>query len=75
MRKPRPDERADDRSGSETAFQRVLNDSSLYAMAVLDNYNREYMGHVFIEFESEGRAELGFYLIKPTGDKFSPVKR
>lgn len=33
-------------------------------MAVLDNYNREYMGHVFIEFESEGRAELGFLFDK-----------
>lgn len=56
-------------AAAKQLFQRVLHDSSLYAMAVLDNYNREYMGHVFIEFESEGRAELGFYLIKPTGTR------
>lgn len=51
-------------AAAKQLFQRVLHDSSLYAMAVLDNYNREYMGHVFIEFESEGRAELGFLFDK-----------
>ncbi|WP_000150763.1 GNAT family N-acetyltransferase [Vibrio sp. RC586] len=51
-------------AAAKQLFQRVLHDNSLYAMAVLDNYNREYMGHVFIEFESEGRAELGFLFDK-----------
>ncbi|KQA16786.1 acetyltransferase [Vibrio metoecus] len=51
-------------AAAKQLFQRVLHDASLYAMAVLDNYNREYMGHVFIEFESEGRAELGFLFDK-----------
>lgn len=44
-------------------FRRVLHDEHLYAMAVLDNYNREYMGHMYVEV-SEDQAELGFLFDK-----------
>ncbi|NAW68396.1 GNAT family N-acetyltransferase [Vibrio sp. V27_P1S3P104] len=44
-------------------FQRILHDEHLYAMAVLDNYNREYMGHMYIEIYDE-YAELGFLFDK-----------
>ncbi|NIY92553.1 GNAT family N-acetyltransferase [Vibrio diazotrophicus] len=50
-------------SASRELFKRVLNDSSIYAMAVLDNYNREFMGHVFIE-RDDIKAELGFIFDK-----------
>lgn len=51
-------------TAAKQLFQRVLYDSSLFSMAVIDNYNREYIGHVFIEIESEGCAELGFIFDK-----------
>ncbi|WP_373433239.1 GNAT family N-acetyltransferase [Vibrio anguillarum] len=50
-------------ASAKQLFQRVLHDPHLYAMAVLDNYNREYMGHLFIELDEE-RAELGFLFDK-----------
>lgn len=50
-------------SAAREQFKRVLHDDSLYAMAVLDNYNREFMGHVFVQAE-DGRAELGFIFDK-----------
>ncbi|NGZ13232.1 GNAT family N-acetyltransferase [Vibrio aestuarianus] len=50
-------------ASAKQLFQRVLHDPNLYAMAVLDGYNREYMGHIFVELE-EGGAELGFLFDK-----------
>lgn len=50
-------------SASRELFKRVLNDSSIHAMAVLDNYNREFMGHIFIE-RDDIKAELGFIFDK-----------
>lgn len=50
-------------ASAKQLFQRVLHDPHLYAMVVLDNYNREYMGHLFIELDEE-RAELGFLFDK-----------
>ncbi|MBY7796548.1 GNAT family N-acetyltransferase [Vibrio fluvialis] len=50
-------------ASAKQLFQRVLHDPSLHAMAVLDNYNREYMGHVFVEVE-DGHAELGYIFDK-----------
>lgn len=50
-------------AAAKEQFQRVLHDDNLFAMAVLDNYNREYMGHVFVQVE-DGRAELGYIFDK-----------
>ncbi|EKO3565225.1 GNAT family N-acetyltransferase [Vibrio metschnikovii] len=44
-------------------FQRILHDPHLHAMAVLDNYNREYMGHLYVEVDEQS-AELGFVFDK-----------
>lgn len=50
-------------SAAREQFRRILHDPSLYAMAVLDNYNREYMGHLYLEVEQQ-QAELGFIFDK-----------
>lgn len=47
-------------SSAKKLFQTVLNDPSLYAMAVLDNKTRDYLGHVFLQHSDDGLAELGF---------------
>ncbi|MEZ8825814.1 GNAT family N-acetyltransferase [Vibrio amylolyticus] len=50
-------------SSARVLFDRVLNDSSMYCMAVLDNYNREYIGHLFIS-NLDSTPELGIILDK-----------
>ncbi|MGC9460314.1 GNAT family N-acetyltransferase [Vibrio genomosp. F10] len=50
-------------ASARALFDRVLNDSSMYCMAVLDNYNREYIGHIFIS-QLESEPELGFIIDK-----------
>jgi len=50
-------------AAAKQLFQRVMHDTSLHSMAVLDNYNREFMGHVFIEVDGQS-SELGFIFDK-----------
>ncbi|MCK6265339.1 GNAT family N-acetyltransferase [Vibrio sp. ZSDE26] len=50
-------------SSARELFERVLNDKSMYCMAILDNYNREYIGHIFIS-QLDSTPELGFILDK-----------
>ncbi|WPC73361.1 GNAT family N-acetyltransferase [Vibrio porteresiae] len=45
-------------------FQRVIGDPDIHAMAVLDNYNREYMGHVYVETGLHNQAELAYIFDK-----------
>ncbi|MCA2014495.1 GNAT family N-acetyltransferase [Vibrio tritonius] len=45
-------------------FQRVIGDPEYHAMAVLDNYNREYMGHVYVETDIREQAELAYIFDK-----------
>ena len=45
-------------------FKTVLHDPDMHSMAVLDNYNREYMGHVVIETYRNGDAELSYLFDK-----------
>lgn len=50
-------------ASAKQLFQRILNDPSIYAMAVLDIQTREYMGHVFIS-EIDSAPELGYLFDK-----------
>ncbi|RJX67540.1 N-acetyltransferase [Vibrio sinensis] len=50
-------------SSAKQLFQHVLSDESLHARAVLDSYNREYIGHLFIS-DLYGEPELGFIFDK-----------
>lgn len=34
-------------------FHHILNDEHIYALAVLDNYNREYIGHIQVVWECQ----------------------
>ncbi|EHA1125209.1 GNAT family N-acetyltransferase [Vibrio navarrensis] len=50
-------------ANAKLMFDKVLNDPKIHAMAVLDNYNREYMGHVYIS-DCDSQPTLGFLFDK-----------
>ncbi|WP_341658901.1 GNAT family N-acetyltransferase [Vibrio sp.] len=50
-------------SSAKGLFQRILHDPSIYALAVLDNHSRDYIGHVFIH-DLDRQPELGFMFDK-----------
>ncbi|EGQ7981563.1 N-acetyltransferase [Vibrio vulnificus] len=48
-------------ANAKLLFDKVLNDKTIHARAVLDNYNREYMGHVYIaHLDSQPELEFMF---------------
>ncbi len=52
-------------SSARALFQRVLNDTLIHAMAVLDIRSREYLGHVFVSKEEKTTSgELGYIFDK-----------
>ncbi|MBU2895765.1 GNAT family N-acetyltransferase [Vibrio hepatarius] len=50
-------------SSAKPLFQRILHDPTIYALAVLDNHSRDYIGHVCIYRLGES-PELGFLFDK-----------
>ena len=50
-------------SSAKPLFQRILHDPNIYALAVLDNHSRDYIGHVCI-YHLDERPELGFLFDK-----------
>lgn len=50
-------------SSAKKQFEKVLNDRTIFAMAVLDSHTREYMGHVFIS-DLDTLPELGYIFDK-----------
>ncbi|MDF2155549.1 GNAT family N-acetyltransferase [Vibrio sp. CAU 1672] len=50
-------------ASAKQLFNKILDDDSVYSMAVLDNSSRDYMGHVFIS-HLDDQAELGFIFDK-----------
>ncbi|KJY85380.1 acetyltransferase [Vibrio galatheae] len=50
-------------SSAKAQFEKVLNDRNIFAMAVLDSHNREYMGHVFVS-DLDTQPELGYIFDK-----------
>lgn len=50
-------------ANAKLLFDKVLNDRNIHARAVFDNYNREYIGHVYIA-HLDGKPELEFLFDK-----------
>ncbi|MDW6003357.1 GNAT family N-acetyltransferase [Vibrio mangrovi] len=49
-------------SSARAQFHHVLADSNIYAMAVVDNECREYMGHLALDLHDKDVGELQFIL-------------
>lgn len=50
-------------ASAKKLFEKVLGDRNIYAMAVLDSYSREFIGHVFIS-DLDSQPELGYIFDK-----------
>lgn len=49
-------------SSARAKFHQVLADSNVYAMAIVDNGHREYMGHLALDLHEKDVGELQFIL-------------